>query len=167
MKTNNLVGIVRNARWALGAAALLLFVGAAQAEGRLEIDNDVFQEVEVRTEDGRVERRQAPVSKVVPGSEVIYVISYRNVGDAPVEKVAITNPVPAELAYVDSDGPVVVTAVSVDQGVEYGVLADLTVPGPDGEPRPATTADVTHLRWLLPELQAGAEGAVSFRARVK
>ena len=166
MKTNSVVGIVRNARWALGAAVLLC-ASVVQAAGQLEIDNDVFQEVEVQAPDGRIERRQVPVSRVIPGNEVIYVISYRNVGDAPVENVAITNPVPAELTYVDVDGPVAVTAVSVDQGVEYGALADLTVPGPDGEPRPATAADVTHLRWLLPQLPAGAEGAVSFRARVK
>ena len=46
-------------------------------------------------------------------------------------------------------------------------LAELTVAGPDGEPRPAQPSDVTHLRWVLPALPAGGEGAVSFRARVR
>jgi uncharacterized repeat protein (TIGR01451 family) len=166
MKANNTMGIVRTARWALGAAVLLC-VGVAQAAGKLEISNSVFQEVAVQTEDGRTERRQAPVTRVIPGNEVIYVISYRNVGDGPVANVAITNPVPNELIYVASAGAIQVSEVSVDQGERYGDLSDLTVPGPDGAPRPAQPADVTHLRWNLPELPAGSDGAVSFTARVR
>lgn len=166
MKANNLIGFVRTARWALGVAVLLC-VGLAHAQGQIEIDSAVFQEVEVETEDGRIERRQVPASRVIPGNEVVYVISYRNVGDAPAENVAITNPVPAELSYVASQGPLPVSSVSVDQGTNYGILGDLSVPGPDGELRPATTNDVTHLRWIVPALPAGSEGAVSFTARVR
>ena len=108
-----------------------------------------------------------PASRVIPGNEVIYVINYRNVGDQPLENVAITNPIPEQLVYVDAAGAVPVTSVSVDDGAEYGALAALTVPGPDGQPRPATSADVTHLRWIVPLLPAGADGAVSFEARVR
>src|SRR5688500_5723882 len=166
MKTKNVVGNLRRARWAIVLVALAC-MGAAHAAGRLEVDNAVFQEIDVKTEDGRTERRQVPVSKVVPGNEVIYIISYRNVGDGPVENVAITNPVPAALSFVGSDGPLAISAVSVDQGAAYGALAELSVPGPDGALRAATEADVTHLRWILPALPAGSEGAVSFRARVR
>lgn len=166
MKTNQTMGIVRTARWALGAVALLC-AGMAQATGKLEISNSVFQEVEVTAEDGRTERRQVPASRVIPGDEVVYVISYRNVGDGPVANVAITNPVPAELSFVGSAGALPVSEFSVDQGAAFGDLADLTVPGPDGTPRQATANDVTHLRWILPELPAGSEGAVSFTARVR
>lgn len=166
MKTNNTVGNVRKAGWALGAA-LLLCATSAHAEGRLELENAVFTEIEVKTEDGKTERRQVPAAKVLPGDEVVYVISYRNVGDGPVEDVAITNPVPPALIFVESEGPVPISAVSVDQGETYGALVELTVPGPDGDPRPAQPADVTHLRWILQELQPGTDGAVSFAARVR
>ena len=166
MKTNQTMGIVRTARWALGAAVVLC-AGMAHAAGKLEISNAVFQEIEVQTEDGRTERRQVPASRVVPGNEVIYVISYRNVGDGPVANVAITNPVPAELTFVGSAGALPVSEFSVDQGAAFGALAELTVPGPDGTPRQATANDVTHLRWNLPELPAGSDGAVSFTARVR
>lgn len=165
MKSNNQMGIVRTARWALGAAVLLC-VGLAQAQG-LELTNEVFQEVQVTNPDGTVETRTAPVRTVVPGTRVIYVINYRNAGDALAENVTITNPVPVALVYEGVEGPIPVTEVSVDGGSEYGNLADLTVPGPDGEPRPASETDVTHLRWIVPRLAAGAEGTVSFAARVK
>lgn len=166
MKSNNTIGIVRTARWALGAAALLC-VGVAQAAGKLELENTVFEEIQVQTQDGRIERRQVPVTEVIPGDDVVYVIAYRNVGDGPVENVAITNPVPAGLRYVASAGAIPVSEVSVDQGEQYGDLEDLTVPGPDGQPRAAEPGDVTHLRWIVPALPAGSEGAVSFTARVR
>src|SRR5690606_36048987 len=83
MKTRKQVGIVRTARWALGAAVLCCAFGA-QAAGELKLANAVFQEVEVTTEDGRTELRQAPVTRVIPGTEVIYVIDYSNAGDGPV-----------------------------------------------------------------------------------
>lgn len=166
MKANDMIGIVRTTRWALGAAVLLC-AGTALAAGRLELKNTVFQEIEVATEDGRTEIRQVPATRVIPGTEVIYVIDYGNVGDGPVENVAITNPIPDELAYVGEDGAIPVTTVSVDDGAQYGELAELTVPGPDGELRPAQPSDVTHLRWVLPALPAGGDGAVSFRARVR
>lgn len=166
MKSNNTMGFVRTARWALGAAVLLLFAGLAQAQG-LELTNEVFQEIQVTNPDGTVETRTAPVKTVVPGTRVIYVINYRNTGTAPAENVTITNPVPAALVYEGIEGPVDVTDVSVDGGAAYGALATLTVPGPDGEPRPALESDVTHLRWVLPQLAPGAEGSVSFAARVE
>ena len=166
MDTNKQVGIGRRSPWALGAA-LLLCVGIANAAGKLEIENAVFQEVEVQTEDGRTEIQQVPATRVVPGTEVVYVINYSNVGDGPVEDVTITNPIPQALVFVDAAGAVPLTDVSVDGGDAFGSLADLTVAGPDGAPRAAEPADVTHLRWLLPALPAGGEGAVSFRARVR
>lgn len=166
MKANNTMGIVRTARWALGAAALLCF-GAVQAAGELVLNNEVFHEIEVQTEDDRTERRQVPVTRVIPGTEVIYVINFRNEGDQPLENVAITNPIPEQLSYVQAADASPVTEVSVDDGAQYGELGELTVPGPDGEPRAAEPVDVTHLRWIVPVLAPGAEGAVSFKARVR
>src|SRR5690606_32896763 len=161
MKTKNQVGVVRTARWALGAAVLCCAFGV-QAAGKLEIKNAVFQEVEVQTDDGRTEIRQVPAARVIPGTEVIYVIDYSNVGDGPVDDVAITNPVPKQLVFVSGDGPLDVSEVSIDNGEAFAELADLTVTEADGATRPAETRDVTHLRWNLPELPPGGAGAVSF-----
>lgn len=165
MNTRASVGNRRRARWALGAA-LLLCGATAQAQG-LQLSNEVFQEVQVTRPDGTVETRTQPVKTVVPGTRVVYVINYRNAGAVPVENVTITNPVPAALVYDGIEGPIDVTDVSVDGGTLYGDLAELTVPGPDGEPRPAQESDVTHLRWILPQLAPGTDGSVSFAARVR
>lgn len=165
MNGNNAVGIVRNARWALGAA-LLLCLGVAQAAGTLVLDGAVYQEVEVRSPDGTVATRRVPAAKVVPGGEVVYEITYANNGDAPVTNVAIDNPVPPQLIFVAEEGAPL-TAVSVDGGQAYGQLTELSVAMADGQMRAAMPADVTHLRWVLGEVGPGASGKVAFKARVK
>ena len=59
----------------------------------------MFQEVDVKAADGTMHNERVPAAKVVPGTEVIYVITYRNAGKQPATEVVITNPIPAELAY--------------------------------------------------------------------
>lgn len=152
---------------ALAAGALLVF-GAAHAAGELQLSNQVFQEIEVIGADGKPEHKVVPAAMVVPGTEVFYVITYRNTGDRPADNVAITNPVPAELEYVSVLGPAPASQVSVDGGKHYGALASLSMTGADGKARPAEAADVTHVRWMLnTELPPGDGGKVSFKARLK
>ena len=159
--------VTNSLRLALAASALLCF-GAAHAAGGLQLSNQVFQEIEVVGADGKPEHQTVPAAMVVPGTEVFYVITYRNTGDKPADKVAITNPVPAELEYVSVLGPAPANQVSVDGGKQYGALASLSVTGADGKPRPAEAADVTHVRWMLnAALPPGGGGSVSFKARLK
>ena len=106
---------------ALAASALLWF-GAAHAAGGLQLSNQVFQEIEVIGADGKPERKTVPAATVVPGTEVFYVITYRNTGDQPADNIAITNPVPAELEYVSVLGPAPANQVSVDGGKQYGAV---------------------------------------------
>lgn len=156
----------RYQRWLLAGLAMLC-AGVATAAGGVELDAKVFQQVEVKAADGSASLKTVPAATVVPGSEVTYVVTYRNTGAEPADAVTIDNPVPAELVYVASAGDRAIDAVSVDGGSQYGVLAELTVTGEDGQPRPAQAADVTHLRWVLGSLPAGAEGTVSYVAKVK
>jgi uncharacterized repeat protein (TIGR01451 family) len=159
--------VTNSLRLALAASALLVF-GAAHAAGGLELRNEVFQEIEVIGADGKPERKTIPAATVVPGTELFYVISYRNTGDKPADNVAITNPVPAALEYVSVLGPAPANLVSVDGGKQYGALASLSVTDTNGKPRPAQAADVTHVRWMLgTALSPGDGGAVSFKARLK
>jgi uncharacterized repeat protein (TIGR01451 family) len=158
-------------RYALvaSAAACLLLAGPrpALAADTLELRNAVFQELDVKAADGTTHKERVPAAKVVPGTEVIYVITYHNVGKQPAADVVITNPIPDELAYRPEAGPGPNAApeVSVDSGKTWGALASLTVKGPDGKPRPAQGGDVTHVRWKLAKpIKAGEEGSVSYRA---
>ena len=150
-------------------AACLLFAVApvAAAQDSLELRNAVFQDIEVKAADGTMHKQRVPAAKVVPGSEVIYVITYQNVGKQPATDVVITNPIPTELAYrpEPEPGPTAAPEVSVDAGKSWGALAKLVVPGGDGKPRPAQASDVTHVRWKLrTPVKAGEQGSVSYRA---
>jgi len=152
----------------LAAAYLLLAVApAAAAQDTLELRNAVFQEADVKAADGTMHKERVPAAKVVPGTEVIYVITYHNSGKQPATDVVITNPIPAELAYrpEPEPGPSETPEVSVDKGKSWGALAKLVVTGADGKPRPAQGSDVTHVRWKLhAPVKAGEEGSVSYRA---
>src|SRR5690606_1178987 len=102
-------------------------VAAAQDASPIQISNAVFQEVEVKADDGSVSTRLVPAAKVVPGGEVVYRLEYRNNGDQPATNVNIDNPLSAELVFVSAD--TAPTAVSVDGGESFGQLAELFVIG--------------------------------------
>lgn len=149
------------------ACLLLAVAPAAAAQDTLELRNSVFQEVDVKAADGTMHKERVPAAKVVPGTEVIYVITYHNAGKEPATDVVITNPIPTELAYrpEPQPGPSAAPEVSVDAGKSWGALAKLVVTGADGKPRPAQPGDVTHVRWKLgAPVKAGAKGSVSYRA---
>jgi uncharacterized repeat protein (TIGR01451 family) len=154
-------------RLLLFAVAIALFwFGAAHARASLELKNEVFQEVEVKSADGKTERKIVPASRVLPGTEVQYVVTYVNKGEHTAGQVAITNPIPKELEYISAAGLGEVE-VSVD-GKTYGPLAALRVTDVDGKERAAKPSDVTHVRWrIASSLKPGEEGKVSFRARLK
>ena len=139
--------------------------GFAQDASPLEISTSAFQEIERTAEDGTTSIERVAASKVVPGGEVVYEISYQNRGSASATDVVINNPVPEGLEYTSSD-KTPVAAVSVDGGNTFGDIADLDVPGPEGS-RAAQPADVTHLRWVIASIPPGTTGTVEFRARVK
>jgi uncharacterized repeat protein (TIGR01451 family) len=147
-----------------------LLMGVINAEaGGLELIKEVFQEVEVKGPDGKIEKKMVPADMVVPGTEIFYVITYRNKGEK-AEKVVITNPIPKELDYIsaseEKSGADI--HVSVDEGKVYNKLERLDIKGPDGKVRSAQAADVTHVRWTLPSsVGMGQEGKVSFKARLK
>lgn len=140
-------------------------VGRAQASGALELTSTVYQEVQVKAPDGSVGKKLVPISRVVPGAEVIYHLEYRNTGKEAATDIAIDNPMPKQLNYVEA-AATPPTAVSVNGGKTFGRLSELTVTGADGRPRAARPTDVTNLRWVIPMLAPGAKGVVSFRARV-
>jgi uncharacterized repeat protein (TIGR01451 family) len=150
--------------------ALSGLAATAAAQDTLELRNEVFQEIERKDDAGRVRIERVPAAKVVPGSEVIYVITYRNVGTRPAENVIVRNPVPAELSYKGDAGFVrrAPIQVSVDGGASYGALADLRVTDSKGVTRQAQAGDVTHLRWTIRDaVRPGEQGSVSYRAVIR
>ncbi len=104
---------------------------------------------------------------VVPGDRIRVTLSFTNHGDAPAAGVDIVNPIPEGLVFDGTDDTSDFT-VSADGGKSFGALADLTVPVAGATPRAATTADVTHVRWLWTDAVApGSTRSVAFFGKVK
>lgn len=148
---------------------LLGLAGAAEAAPKLEVSNKAYQEIVTQQPDGRVEKKTVPVSTVVPGTEVLYVVTVRNVGDEPAGGIVVNNPVPAEMIYRNAlsaaNAP---NQVSVDGGQQWGSLDKLTKSGADGKSRPAENGDVTHVRWTLAySIKPGEEGSFTYRAALR
>jgi len=149
--------------------ALTLSLFAAQASANLELKSEVFQEVEFVDDNGETQTRLEPAKTVLPGGEVIYVISYRNLGTEPAENVVIDNPVPEQLIYGAGSASGANTEIKFSVGGEaWDVLEALTVLDENDEPRAAVPADVRAIRWIVTtEILAGATGQVSYRAVLK
>jgi uncharacterized repeat protein (TIGR01451 family) len=103
---------------------------------------------------------------VTPGEKLVFELAYRNVGAQPATGFTITDPIPSSVVFAggESEGAV----FSADGGRTWGPLASLRIAQPNGAPRAATPADVTHVKWSFARpIAAGAAGSVSFRGVVK
>ena len=152
-------------------AVFLFSLGAgagAQESGHLNVRTVVQKEEVTLDDDGNRRTRLVDATKVVPGDDVVYTVSFSNVSDEPAENVVITNPLPAELSYVDGSafGPGADVQFSVDGGVTFAAPADLEI-SEGGVARAATADDFTHIRWVMgEEIAPGAQGIAQFRARL-
>ncbi len=132
----------------------------------LDVQTVVQKEELVVTDGGTTETRLVAAETVVPGEQVFYTITFRNIGVASADNVVITNPIAAELTYVDGSafGPGMDIEFSADGGATFGPAPELTVTE-DGETRAATAEDFTHIRWTLKkELDTGTQGTARFAA---
>lgn len=127
-------------------------------------------EVEITKDDGTKGVERVPATKVIPGTEVIYTISYTNAGNKSAEKVVITDPIPEHMLYIlgSARGTNTTITYSVDGGKTFASANELKVKNTDGSERPAQSDDYTHIRWNLNQaLKPESSGEVEFRARLK
>lgn len=158
----------RVALWTAPALVLWAVQGFASPDF-IKLKTQVFQEQWVVGADGKRHVQRVPAANVRPGSEVIYEVGYSNTGPQPMQ-VVITNPLPADLVYQSYAARSVGAQleVSVDGGVKFAPLATQRVAMIDGKTRPATAADITHVRWKTARpIRPGEGGYVSLRAMVK
>lgn len=159
---------VRRAFVELAGMALLLagLSGAALAQSHLDVTTIVQKEVVIENENGNRETQLIAAETVIPGEQVVYTITFENVGAEPAENVVITNPISESLTYVvgsASNGDKRVE-FSADGGQTFGPASQLIVVD-NGIERPATTKDYTHVRWVMQtKLEVGAKGSASFAA---
>lgn len=119
---------------------------------------------------GRARRVLAAADRLAPGDRVVFVVHYRNRGDAPVGGFYVTNPLPArvrldpaQLASAPTD-----MEVSIDGGMHWGRLDDFMVATPLGGTRRALAEDITHVRWSVKARVApGDSGRIAWRGVVR
>jgi len=145
-------------RWGflIGSAAFFA-ASIAAAQSMVEIDREVFVERSLER-DGRTQRSLVPADTLESGDTVVLMLAWRTPQDAPF---TISSRVPRTLAFRASGGDT--AQVSVDHGRSWGQLAQLRVRG-----RPATSADVTHVRWDVSNpLAARGRGVFTYSAVVR
>ena len=154
--------------------ALLLLLPAAARAQQKGVEITTVSEVEVKKKNagGKEEVSKVSTSKanVVPGDTVIFTDFYSYDGDKPATNVAIKNPVPENMIYVNgsAEGKGAKVEFSVDGGKTFVAADKLKVKDASGKEKAASAADYTTIRWTLEKpLNKGARGSVSFKARVK
>ena len=138
----------------------------AWAADNVSLTSEVLVEHVKQQADGSSEVVREEPKVVTPGDKLVFLLSYRNGGAEPATGFVVTNPIPASVAFTggESEGAM----VSIDGGKTWGALASLKVANADGSSRPATPADVTHIRWSFAQpIAAGRAGQLSFRGVVK
>lgn len=152
-------------------ASLLILAGNVSAQqGTIRLEHKAEQWESVTDDNGIEQTRLVEAARVLPGEEVLFTVTYTNIGDQAAEDVTITNPVPDHMFYVDNSATGDNTSVtfSVDGGETFGAPQDLQVTDALGAERPAIAKDYTHVRWVVAsDVSAGASGTVQFSAVVE
>ncbi len=153
------------------AAILLVPVSiVAQQQGMIEFTNKAFKEVAVTNAQGETEYKLIEPGLVLPNDEIIYIITFKNIGDQAVSNIKITDPIPNNSEYKSGSafGAGTIIEFSVDGGETYAAAEELLVKDATGIERKATAKDYTSIRWTYTEpLQPGKEGTVTFRTTIK
>lgn len=152
-------------------AAVLLsaFQLPAHAADAVEVKSIAEREVSTAV-NGKKTAHRVTVDKAVPGEEIIYTTTFKNLTGKPAGNIVITNPVPNDSIYKggSANGANTTITFSVDGGKTYAAPDRLTVKTKEGANRSAQPADYTHIRWTYKgELGVGKSGSVSFRATIK
>jgi uncharacterized repeat protein (TIGR01451 family) len=137
----------------------------AQAQGCIVLKSVAEVEQEVVNAKGEKSTKLVPLTKVVPGVEVIWTITANNTCKQPSENVAINDPVPEHMTYVANSamGPGSDITFSVD-GKTFAAAGELSVQE-NGATRKARTDEFRHIRWVFKNSLAPAAQAFGrFRA---
>lgn len=141
------------------------FTAPAMANNTISLESEIFVERVTNTSGRTAVILERPTS-LIPGDRLVFVVKYKNTGAAPASDVVITNPIPNAIQFQETlDGT---EQVSVDGGKNWARLEKLRIALKNGESRPASPSDVTHIRWvILEDITNGDEGKLTFRGVVK
>jgi len=154
----------------LVVAVLLLGGHALAQQGAIQLEHKAEQRETFTDENGIEKTRLVEAARVLPGEEVLFTVTYTNVGDEAAEDVVIVNPVPEHMFYVSDSATGENTSItfSVDGGETFAAPQDLLITDALGEERPAAAKDFSHIRWVIEsDVTAGGSGTVHFAAVVE
>ena len=140
-----------------------------RSDGTPKIQLNATAQVEVSAVDeaGRHVKKRISADKVVPGTEIIFTITYHNPTDQRADQVVITNPIPKEMRYqnLSAFGQKTRVTFSADKGQRFDLPENLFFMDSAGRRYPVQSDDYTHIRWKLQEpIPPLASGQVGFRA---
>jgi uncharacterized repeat protein (TIGR01451 family) len=118
----------------------------------------------------RQDHALVPADRVVPGDEVFYTLEIRNTGSRPLPPPTVDFAIPEHMRYIANSavGAGADVSYSIDGGRTFDRPENLSIVAAGEDPRLATAADYTHIRWRLKHaLQAKAMALARFRAVVK
>jgi len=144
--------------------------GVQAGDGSIKVTSVAQIEVEIVGKDGKKTFKRTPVTKAVPGTEVIYTNTFENIGEKAASDIVINNPVPKATEYKAGSafGKDCEILFSADGGKTFGHAEELKITGADGKERTALAKEYTHIRWTYKgQLAAGKSGAVGFRTVIK
>ena len=137
----------------------------AQAKDCIELTSKAEIEQETVDAAGKAKKELVPVTKVVPGVEVLWTVTAKNVCQQASDAVTISNAVPQHMTYVanSATGANADVVVSVD-GKTFAKAGELTTTDASGI-RKVRADEYKHLRWSFKDsLAPGATTAAQFRA---
>lgn len=152
----------------IAATAAALFPAmplAAQDANAIALRGEVMAVKTTTGPDGKQRTELIEPAMIVPGDRLVFGTDYANQGSDVVTNFTVTNPLPAAVRLAPDADPSL--QVSVDDGKTWGLLSSLTVTQADGTTRPASHADVTHVRWVLPSIAPGVSGKLTYPAIIR
>lgn len=132
----------------------------ATSEPRVSLTSDVLAIVTKTDESGAQTTTLTEPTEFTPGTKLSFGMTYANNGGSPATNVTGTNPLNAAVRLAPDADPALI--VSVDGGETYGTLETLSVATETQGTRPATHADVTHVRWTIASIAPGETGRIAF-----
>ena len=148
------------------AMALMLHT-ISWADNGLKIQLNAVAEMEVKAMDteGRTVTKRVPAEKAIPGSKIIYTITYHNPADHPAELLVITNPIPQQMHYRSKSAFGSGAVFSMDNGHSFDRPENLYLLDATGNRYLTKPSQYTHIRWQLQKpVRPQASGRVGFSA---
>ena len=151
-------------------AALLICGSLAAPAFAMEAVQKVEREYTETLADGSTVLKRASADLVKPGENIVYSIAYTNTQAEAASGLVLDMPVPDEVRFAEgsADRAGAVVSYSTDGGQSFTDRLSLSVVAADGTRRPATTDDITDVRWTLSQaVVPGESGTVEFKGRLR